>query len=357
VITPQHFDSEVFGPAYAKLLGHCPRLRLDPPWHLFDPDEACYAPVTDPEQTLAALRQEFDDRLLEMAGIVQETAQGPRLHPALCNAVGALVALRTSAEHKPFDLLTARGCLSGRKLPVFASLRDAWTTVALEKTQRLVATPRIREVALLRALGLPATLTWGLHQPALAPLRALAELFDMKFDTVKSSLAALFEHGGSASSPTAEKDVTSPEAFQDHYLVLLGWQLLNRSRRLPPWLVAIASQLATVAGFGEFLFSNICVWRPSLEEVAGLAARMKFEDAELVGTYLRELSERGVDYELFTEPDEPFRREQDSSPKNCVEAHAQLVACLVKERWPLGTEHAVVLCPIRTRAHRRAHAG
>jgi hypothetical protein len=324
-------DSGAFGPAYAKLLESCPKLRLSPPWNLFDPDVGCYAPVTDPERALAALRQDFDDRLLQQAGILQQTARGPRLHPALCNPVGALVALRSSADEKPFDLLTARGCLSGRRLPVFAALLDGWTVAALDKSQQLFATPRIREVALLRALGLPATLTWGLHQRALPPLRTLAELFDTT-DAVKSRFAAMLERAESVSSPAAEQAVACPEVSNERYLVLLGWQLLNRSRRLPPWLVAIAAQLAEVASFGDLAFSNISVWWPSSEQVEGLTARLKFQDADLVGDYLREQSERGYDYDLFTDTEKPFRREQESSPTNCVEAHAQLIACLAEER-------------------------
>ena len=331
IITPDS-DCEACGPAYARLLARCPRLRLDPPWHLFAPDEACYAPVTDPEQTLAALRQDFDDRLLQQAGIHQQTGQGLRLHPALCNPVGALVALRTSAEETPFDLLTARGCLSGRRLPVFAALLDSWTVAALEKSQQLFATPRIREVALLRALGLPATLTWGLHQQALQPLRTLAELFDTT-EADKRAFAAMLERGESVSSPTAEQGVASPEVSNERRsLVLLGWQLLNRSRQLPPWLVAIAAQLAAVAQFGGLAFSEISVWWPSSEAIEGLTARLKFQDADLVGDYLRELSEDGLDYEHFTDKEKPFRREHVSSPANCVEAHAHLLACLAKQR-------------------------
>jgi hypothetical protein len=157
------------------------------------------------------------------------------------------VALRTSAEEKPFDLLTARGCLSGRRLPVFAALFDSWTIAALDNRRQLFATPRIREVALLRALGLPATLTWGLHRPALQPLRALAELFDTT-EAVKRGFAAMLEGKDPISSPAPEQGDANPKVSDDRYLVLVGWQLLNRSRRLAPWLVAITAQLAALLG-------------------------------------------------------------------------------------------------------------
>jgi hypothetical protein len=63
-----------------------------------------------------------------------------------------------------------------------------------------------------------------------------------------------------------------------------------------------------------------------------LTARLKFQDTDLVGDYLRELTEDGFAYDLFTDKEKPFRREQDSSPANCVEAHAHLLACLAEER-------------------------
>jgi hypothetical protein len=51
-----------------------------------------------------------------------------------------------------------------------------------------------------------------------------------------------------------------------------------------------------------------------------------------VGDYLRELSEDGFDYELFTDKEKPFRTDQDSSPANCIEAHAWLLSCFAQQR-------------------------
>src|SRR4051812_27535427 len=105
-----------FALIYERLLARCPRFRFQPPWTFLEADSDCRGPVYDPAETLAALRGEFSDLHLQEAGVLDLVPKAsPRLHPQLTNPLGALVALRDLSQGRPFQLLTARGCL--RKSP------------------------------------------------------------------------------------------------------------------------------------------------------------------------------------------------------------------------------------------------
>jgi len=76
---------------------------------------------------------------------------------------------------------------------------------------------------------------------------------------IKRRFAAMLERGDSGSSPAPELGVDNPELSNERYLMLLGWQLLNRSRRCRPgWSRSPPNSPA----FGNLAFSNIAVWRP-----------------------------------------------------------------------------------------------
>lgn len=106
--------------------------------------------MLDPRETLAALRAAFDLPLLQAAGVIDRLPDGEvRLHPTLCDPVGALIALRTNPAEAPFEVLTAAGCVSRRTLPLLATRDDARTAAQAQQTGHLFAS-RIQDVALCR---------------------------------------------------------------------------------------------------------------------------------------------------------------------------------------------------------------
>src|SRR5262249_4928036 len=129
-------------------------------------------------ETLDFLRRDFPDAILERAGLLERSPEGlSRLAPPLCDPDGAVLALRRHPGGAVFDLLTSRGCLASRRLPIFVSWDDRFTFARFLKSRVLFAAGDIRDVALLRTLGLPATLSTGLERATLQDVRALRQAF------------------------------------------------------------------------------------------------------------------------------------------------------------------------------------
>ena len=164
---------------YERLFARCPPLQLSAPWDFITPDEDCRGVISDADATLAALREEFSDDILLRAGVLHRSGEsGIEWNPSLSDPLGAIVALRADEVARPYELLTAGGCVSGRELAVFAARRDARTARALDVYGNLFATQDIKEAILLRALNFPTTLSAGLANPGLAELRMLASDYD-----------------------------------------------------------------------------------------------------------------------------------------------------------------------------------
>jgi hypothetical protein len=145
---------------YQRLLSACPPLSFPPPWDFLKAPEDCRGPVDNPAAVLADLRAHFSNSTLASAGVLDYSpGEGFRLSPLLSSSSAALIALRDSFDGQPHALLTMRGCLPRRRAPITAALWDDWTSRAVKAYGVLFATPHIKEVALLQALGFPATLS------------------------------------------------------------------------------------------------------------------------------------------------------------------------------------------------------
>src|SRR5262249_46563676 len=136
--TVSHADACPASAVYGRLLDWCPPLGWEPPWDFLPADPDCRGPVGDPARALAALRKTFDDASLAGTGVLERTRFGAaRLNPVLTNPIGALLALREGPEEAPYEVLTARGCLSGHSLPVLAVAREARTAAAVAEGGQL----------------------------------------------------------------------------------------------------------------------------------------------------------------------------------------------------------------------------
>jgi hypothetical protein len=175
---------------YQRLFARCPSLCFPEPWSFVGPSGECRGCVVDPAETVAVLRSEFDLPILQAAGVIDRSADGNVcLQPQLCDPAGAIIALRAEGAEAPFELLTAAGGLSRRTLPLLAALDDARMAHQAQQTGHLFASFQIQEVALLRALGFPATLCTGLQTLSFEQLRSLDDLFG------KGQLSAMMEQG------------------------------------------------------------------------------------------------------------------------------------------------------------------
>ncbi len=166
-----------FGALYERLFALCAPLEFPPPWGFLPPRGCCRGPLRDPEAALAALRAEFPEALLAAAGVLEQGPGCPgRLDPALAAPDAAVVAFRRRPDGPPFALLAPGGCLPGGRCPVAAALEDGPTQEAAN-AGALFAAAGAREAALLRALGMPATLAPGPDTLGAAALEMLDERF------------------------------------------------------------------------------------------------------------------------------------------------------------------------------------
>jgi len=160
-----------------------------------------------------------------------------RVDPALYRR-GAILAFRKNRDEKPFALLGRYGLLAGPGTPITAALDDARTVAGIQETGVLIACFDVLETALLRSLGLPATLLTGLVQPDLDGLQRLARLFgsdDPRVDPQQSSTnLASQQTGGSLADPPR--------------LALMGWSPRSLSTEPPPLLCKLASSLGLASG-------------------------------------------------------------------------------------------------------------
>jgi hypothetical protein len=277
-------DASHIGAALQVLVSRCPPFRFaGSPWRFVEADRDCYGPISNTEEVLTALRQQFDDALLLYAGILKRAAQGRHvLNPALCDPAGGIVALRERPEQPPYELLTRDGCLL-RWATLVTPFFDNFTTNLLRQGDGPVyASGDIREVILLRAFGLPATLTKRIDRLPMAALEGLEE------------------------------------HLHRYELVILGWRLEALSLDVPADLAPTAQFFEDACRFLARDLCNISVWRPLAADVADLRFRLKFnKDRKLLTEFLAKARSRLVSPRAALDPTKAadFR-----SPRNVLHA-------------------------------------
>ena len=183
-------------------------------------------------------------------------------------------------------MLTPRGLLAGSEPPIIAAQRDARTAAGLRETRCLIGSFDIREVALFRTLGLPATWVGGLLRPDLGLLKITNSMY------VED--ASWAEPQRPATSATAAGESSHP-----HHLYLMGWSPLRLCLEPPPLLAKLASYLAANRQQLGHNFSNIWVWRPSQDQLDKLHFRLHCRDVELARELLLASFDSVRDFEAF----------------------------------------------------------
>ncbi len=221
-------------PIYEQILLHCPPLDFPRPWHFLPAPAHCRGPVANPTAVLDELRARFDEPALQAAEVVCACEDGLQLDSLFAAPDAALVALREQPDGPLLALLTARGCLPRDLLSINAVQQDHWTLEALRIKGVLYAAAGIREVALLQALGLPATLASDLHRLSLPGLVKL-----------NNSYAIHWLPSSGAARPT---------------LALLGWSLLALDAQLSPALAPAIQHLAQARKYLGLKLPGVRSW-------------------------------------------------------------------------------------------------
>lgn len=284
---------------YQRVAQHAVRFRLQGDW-AFLPLHATVRRVPQDSATLlAGLRESFSDEDLEAAGLLTRNGDG---QTALCanlqTSPRICVALHSSPDAIPYDILGPCGSLAGQQAPCLTAVADAYTAQGLLDWRKyLFAVLDIREVAILRSLGLPVTLANGLAQLDGSGLRQLlGQPQCLPQHAVTSSTAGCAQRNDLWNS--VEK------------LVLVGWSIANLNARAPRGLSDIAALLNGAQGSFGFDASRIMIWRPKKFQLEQIQLATKLRDVDLTRqTIIQNVHDalRSIEHYVNTQPGLPAR--------------------------------------------------
>ena len=342
--------SDYYGEIYETVLAGCRPFQFPAPWDFVRPRRGCSGPVADPAGTLAALRQKFPAELLSSAGVVEAAPGGePRLPPGLTDPAGAVVALRGRGARRPFALLTKDGILPAAMCPIRAALGDRRTAALAESAGVLLASPQVVEVALLRALGLPAASAPDLARAGLDVLRRLDADFAVPRPTMAPTCRPELARGpglnlgdgpdgpaaagGAAAAPPSDGFGAVGRAPRGPVLALVGWSLLPPAAGPTPWLRAAGLRLAGARRRLGLALDGVAAWIPSKEDLETILYRLGVRNARLVREALREGLDDLTDLEALEDGGGPGGALRGAAP-GYMAARADLLAALADGRAP-----------------------
>jgi hypothetical protein len=255
-----------FRPIYGHIFSHCEPFHHDGPWQqLSAPDDIRRVPA-DPATVMNDLRQHFCDGDLQKAGAIgMDETLTFQMDPGLRNPGAVVIALRRRPNEKPFDLLTECGTLSGKRLPVCASLSDGRIRAMIGATEEnvLLVTPSPIDVAVLLSLKIPTTLATGLRTLEGVYLRQVRKRFELR--RPPPQCRGIIDH--------AEEERRKRDQPPD--IVLVGCRLAEMSREEPTDLAPIVSHLTKVEQYLDVPLDRFFIWRPTEDEVRSIEFHMK----------------------------------------------------------------------------------
>lgn len=240
--------------------------RLPRRWSFVPAHPSVRCVPRDPGAILTALRERFSEEALEEAGVIKrDTDAGVQMSATLQAEPRLFVVLRRSQDATPEDILGPAGLLSGRILACLSAAGDASTAEELDAWQaRLFAAFDIWDLAILRSLGIPATLAVGLDRLNGAGLRSMLGRPNAAGHANPSAA------GPSALWAAAEK------------LILVGWSVARLSASTPNGLKAIASLLGGAGRLFGFDTSRILVWKPTKTHLERIRFAVALRDFSLL---------------------------------------------------------------------------
>lgn len=319
----------LYASVYSLLLDHCVSSpRFARPWDFLAPPPDCYGPVALPDRALAALTAKHPISHLLRCGVVGVGPSGPRLAPRLTKPGAIIIPQRVSAGGPPFALIAGRGCLPAPRDPIWAARRDAWTTERVASGGLLFVGAHIGDVALLRSLDLPATLSGGLRRLGLSAMGHLQghfpgpDLFDPRPKAAESdrsdSALADDERGGDMFG--------GPPS-----LVVIGWSPRTLNARPSPTLAHAARHLTLARRHMRYQFPGIGVWKPSADDIETVRYLMQFRTPGQIALAFRTSADTMYDLDVLAAG-------PPGKPPSYSQAQAALVAALAAA-GPRPLEH------------------
>lgn len=266
-------EEKDFGPIYRRLFNQLPLYTHPAPWQDVPVPADVRRSVADPAAVVAdLLTLHTQAELVEASVLTFDSDASVELNPALREADTAIMALRTSAENDPFDLLAGGATLSGAMLPICAALRDASIRQMLkgshEKVLCLTSSPA--DVVLLLSLNIPATFDTGLGQLSGTYLQQVRN--DFQLDPPKPNIYAAMLDGIGNDEPS--KANRPPE------LLYVAWSPTKLSVEEPPELAEIISHLVALEKHLNLCMDRFYRWQPTAEHIEHMAFSLNYTDLE-----------------------------------------------------------------------------
>lgn len=286
-----------FADIYQTLQDACRTCRFRRPWDFLECRDDCRR-VVNAEAVTSSLLEKFNVDQLVAAKVLVGAADGAqRLNPKLSADGGWLVFLR-DVNGECFDVVCARGCLSGQ-VPIFSMLEDgAMRDAAAASANTICLASSVLDLILLRSLGIPASLATGLSR---LTFRGLAKLIRV-MDGGPLSYGELDSFGMKILPEYDCHDELDPDGaclgeplhiFPTFDLILIAGSLHQRNREVPTNVPRICRFLTDAARYLRCDWLDFFVWRPSVDELAELDFRLQRRESRLICNFV--LAERQCD--------------------------------------------------------------
>jgi hypothetical protein len=226
---------------------------------------------------LEGLAADFPAVDLVAAGVAQSDANHVLTPSAALQAGTPLVFQCFRDGEVPLAVLTSSGMLSGNDLPIEAAFADAVTCIALRRVEKLFVAFSLEDVAVLRALELPATTAFGLERLTPSTLDALCKKCGWTRGLKKFPEIAFTPTQSQATSSSPEEfeteDVPSPSSLP---IVLVGWSPAALQLAEPAGMKPVIDELCRLKEHLDLEDMDIAVWSPTAAFLERLSFRLQF---------------------------------------------------------------------------------
>jgi hypothetical protein len=259
---------------YQELYAVCPLYLLPGPWAGLKGDPAVRAVPPGLATWLEQVSTKFAAADLLAAGIAEaDNNGGLKLSTRLESPGKPLVFLYPGFGDGPSAVLTSRGMLGGRRFPVTAAFNDVATRRALSSAKELLIAFSLEDVAVLRAIGLPATVAFGMERLSSSRTAMLRLCENCSWESCSPWLFPPSDPPPGGPQPAPE--LSSPGEPRTRYspdhgapseslpLILVGWSVAEVRHTEPTQLKPVLAQLGELEKHLDIKNMDIGIWNPS----------------------------------------------------------------------------------------------
>jgi hypothetical protein len=280
---------------YQELYAVCPPYPLPGPWAALKGDPAVRAAPPDLGTWLDQMSKKFAAADLVATGVAEAASNGGlKLSARLEGAGKPLVFLYPGFGDGPSAVLAAQGMLDRRRFPVTAAFSDVATRRAVTSADQLLIAFSMDDVAVLRAMGLPATFAWGMDRLSPTAMFRLCESCSWE-----SSSPWLFPPSGPPPRPGEPCMSDSPDhrsAPESLKLTFVGWSIAEMRRLEPTQLKPVIAHLGEIEEHLDLKNMGIGVWSPSPRSLERLRFHLRIRVHErTTREILQDIDENSVE--------------------------------------------------------------